>query len=400
MTRAVDRRFWVRLYSTGLVDLGSQIYRYELPDGVVIHFRNQRDPKSNTPLPLLIVDAECIANTAAEAVVPTRDLVELVAGIVSVTSSAATGVAKPDRVVEVTTGVESRTLLQYLPWPGQARPMRKLDTKNFAVVWEHLLQKPGDDWGAVARAIRWLRKSLLETDDLDRFASLWTGLEALNAMAVAKHKLKDNPTRLLRCPNCEYSFVDVPPLSGVQYVVEATPGIPGDTWAKAKKQRNRLLHGGGIEKARRGAPKLSPHLHKALVWGILDMLEVPEASRQGLIRAPLKQPEEPFLRVEAVLQNLPAEAITSGKANPRLERVASASDIAAREDGSRMETATLDFQLEGCVGFDVTYRVVAVDAFWEHDPGKPKRAFEIKLQNGTATKASIVRGLHPGETET
>jgi hypothetical protein len=377
---AGNRRFWVRFHLTGLVDLGDQIYRYELPNDVVIHFRNQRDPKSNTALPLLIADAECTANSAAEAVDMTRDIVEGMAGIVSVATSAMTGMMQPDRAVEVTADVKSRTLLQYMPWPGKARPMRKLDSSGFAVVWEHLMQKPVRDWDAVARAMRWLRKSLLESDNLDRFTALWTGLEALNALAVAKHNLKANPTRLLQCPKCGHSFADAPPLAGVQHIVESTPGIPGDTWTKAKKHRNALLHGGGVDKARREAPKLSPNLHKALVWGILDVLGVPDGERHKLIRAPLKQPETPYIRVEAVLKGLPAETITSGKANPRLVVVAMDSDVAAQEDGSRVETGELDFRLEGCGDLAVRHSVVAMETYWEHDPEKPKPSLQVRLQ--------------------
>ncbi len=375
-----NRRFWVRFYLQGLVDFGQKTHRYELPDDVVIHLRNLRDPKSDIALPRLAADAECSASSAAEAVDKTRDIVEGMAGFVSVATSATTGMTQPDRAVEMTPGTGDRSLLQYLPWPGQARPMRQLKKSDFAVLWEHLMQKPVQDWGAVARAVRWLRKSLLEIDNLDRFTALWTGLEALNAQVIAKHGLKDKPLRLLECPKCKHVFADAPPLSGAQLIVESTPTIPADTWSKAKKHRNALIHGGGVDKARREAPKLSPDLHKALVWGILDVLEVPKWKRRRLVRAPLKQPEVPYLRVEAVLHGLSAEAITSGKANPRLVVLTRESSIKLLKGGARRETGKLEFRLDGCAGLDCRISVVAMETFWEHDPEKPKPGLQVKLQ--------------------
>ncbi len=358
---SVGHRYWTRYYLEGLVDLDRLTHRYEFTDGLVIHLRNLIDKATNTTLCQLVADAECFADSAPEALEKTRYVVEGMVAIVSLATSAMTGIPQPQRVLDITPDVASRTLLQYLPWPGKARPMRKLDTDSFTLVWNRLMRKHPRELEKVARAMRWLRKSLLESDNLDRFSALWTGLESLNAQAIVLHDLKSDRTRLLKCPECGHSFADMPPATGMQYLVESTPGIPNDTWSRAKKLRNSLLHGGEVDAARRAAPTLSPGLHKALIWGMLDVLEVPEAERSRLLSAPLKLPESPYIRIEAVLEGLPTEAITDGKVNPEFVVVEQECSETRHEEGPRVETSRLAFKLEGCGDYKCPHRIVAMD---------------------------------------
>ncbi len=272
--------------------------------------------------------------------------------------------------IDVTPGLPYRTLIQHFPMPIYLMPGRKYKNDVFESVWNKIMEFDDGNMPWLMRATRWYRKATLESDTLDQFVNLWTGLEALNELVKNKYSLpKEKPIR--PCKKCGAPVAMEPTLTGIEYLFEK---VSSGEWITARKTRIGLMHGyKDISEIVKNARQAIPAMHRALLFGICDILGLPPEIQQKMMREPLMEFTSPTLRVQASLHNLPHERLVDYSVRPRL--ALDTSVIATKvEDGQRTEIRNLGLRLEGFKG---TWTPVKAEVYGKELPKDLQMEFNL-----------------------
>ncbi|HZD60949.1 MAG TPA: hypothetical protein VE439_10930 [Anaerolineae bacterium] len=197
---------------------------------------------------------------------------------------------------EITLGIADREFVQFIydvGIPGRAK--RKLPHDNFRWITDQVLDS--EYQSLLGRGMRWYRKGLMETDDLDRFSSLWFGLESLNEPLIDKFSV---PRQVEKC-KCGRERV-IPTVVGVKHLMSKYTEGGGALYKRCRDLRAGLMHGyESLEVIGNEAKILNPDIEKALVKGLLLLLEVPSDEHDKWIKNALIFSTPLYLKAGAIL---------------------------------------------------------------------------------------------------
>jgi uncharacterized OB-fold protein len=115
----------------------------------------------------------------------------------------------------------------------------------------------------ISRAFHWYRRAIHTTEPLDRYTSLWVGIETLNPLLKKHYHLPDDKQK---CQKCGHETV--PTLNGVQTLFEEL-SPETSVWPKANRLRVGIVHGfDSFAELIPDANDLIPFLEDALVKGL------------------------------------------------------------------------------------------------------------------------------------
>ena len=86
-----------------------------------------------------------------------------------------------------------------------------------------------DDFESVMRALHWYQESVVSEDGINRFTSLWVGLENLNGLLIRHFNITERPQP---CPKCHQTSTTQ--LLGIKRLIEEGD-FGNDVWKKARE---------------------------------------------------------------------------------------------------------------------------------------------------------------------
>lgn len=169
------------------------------------------------------------------------------------------------------------------------------------------------------RGLYHLRRSILETDLLDRFQDLWNGLETINPLIGGRYGL-DPWYEVRKCRRCGEPQRAFGASVGIRHVVVEMLGRSKEEWNDVHQCRQTIVHGKLMMEEI--LPTLGPMcdmLRDALMLAVLDLLDVPESERDVFLGTQLPIFEAPQLIISAVIDNCPLSAIAQKSTLPHLK---------------------------------------------------------------------------------
>lgn len=232
----------------------------------------------------------------------------------SFTTSAAVEAFFPMIVYEITPNVSSRQFLQIFYDVKAPHTTRALEVERFLSLMEIFEQSNNSD--RIGRAMSRYRKSLLETDVLDKFFNLWQGLESLNSVLQKLWKL---PDQTARCQHCG-KLNNIPAAVGIRRLIEDYIPNGTEVWKEVRGIRNGLSH--SFESLNALKQKAEPHLRTletALIKGVLVLLNIPESEWNKWLQKPVTNTPPLRLIVEVLLHEPDINKLTTGEQHPQFQ---------------------------------------------------------------------------------
>jgi hypothetical protein len=172
----------------------------------------------------------------------------------------------------------------------------------------------------IARAISWLRKGYLEPKYIDKFVAFWTGLEVINELLCNFFQISKEE-RKFKCPKCGCEISTISSI-GIEKLFIKELNIDKDLFGKIRKQRGKLLHGGGpldhdfIDEINR----YNSITRKALIIGIGKLLQINDETIENIIQQKSRIYNEKIrVIVRAVVSNLYVPKLEEFGKQPRLD---------------------------------------------------------------------------------
>ena len=274
---------------------------------------------------------------------------------------AAIGDPKPFMAIDLDPRFPNREFAQaiYFDFP-EFRSRRRLDIDNLRLFFEERLEAFNDQRGKrrLVRALHLLRRSHLERDPIDRFEDLWTALEAINPLVRQKYSIHrdysvdcSNCRSPLACQNCGQAVTTVDNLSGMRHVI-CDMLDEEDQWPALRRMRVAIVH--SLDDPKEIAEDIPPKievLRKALIAGILDLLDVPPGETPRFDHPPLPLSTQPQFVIRGEFLDLAAEAVANDIDNLPHFRLSQSEPLSLEVSGQDMKTERASFSLSP-VGFE------------------------------------------------
>lgn len=238
-------------------------------------FRKPREIPSSLPVPIASLEQDVrLTVTASESRVP-EVVQEALAQIVSCLSflSARSIEWSIGPITRVGLGSETDASSQKLLVPkkgGVLASPHYVSNESLVRALEALGDLQSKKAQRIMRAMRWLRRSRLESDDIDTFVDLAIALESLTS-------------ELHRLPSVAEALKDEaePSSSAVlKTFALSLPQITEEVWKRVGRSRHKLFHGGfpDDDQTRAGLSGAIPSLRLAVIEGIRAALGLPPDS--------------------------------------------------------------------------------------------------------------------------
>lgn len=258
----------------------------------------------------------------------------------SFSSAATISPLKVHLVYDITPGIRDREFVQFiynLELPSMAK--RTLPIEKYRWLIENL--QIHKDMKRLGRAMRWYRKASLESDRLERFLNLWLGLESLNQPLVDKYNVQPITAK---CPKCEYEKT-IPTSVGIRYLMTQHIENGEALYKSSIKIRRGLVHGfDDLDVLTNEADSLTPDLEKALVKGLLLLLEVPSEEHDQWIKEAISYAVLPYIKVAAILHEPDMAKLEASGSYPHF--AASHVIVNAKQEANGSTTYTITSNLE------------------------------------------------------
>lgn len=340
----------VRFKSAAAVHL-EKSYRFILQEAEVLleddSKLNEHGAKSRYGL---LVTVFLSADSSDSALSTAYAYAESMLSLVSFSVSTITKRCAPFQIIDVDPAKSDRNMVQFQTWPGNLPLARRFREPEMQMLLDRLGTYPETSRGRLLQAVAWYRKSLEEPEPLDCFINVWTGLEAINEPIKKKFDLpREQPTK--SCPKCGENVVMTATHAGIAHIITELLGEPEEVWKQARNTRKELVHSfGSLRQVLVTASRLLPPLRKALMRGILELINMPITEQTRFMREPLTVRNENAMTATVTIHDLPAERIISGACFPSIVIANSKSELKKREDGKIVESVSIELKLDGFEG--------------------------------------------------
>lgn len=255
------------------------------------------------------------------------------------------------------------SVVQLLEIPVYADVVRPLDTTTFRAVYDAVIAHPRSD--RLLRATARYRQGLQHRMVLDRFATLYSGFEALNPVAQERYGLAKHDLR--SCPECN-ALLPGSPGTGTRHVIQAFGSL--ELYRAAHKARQETVHSlTPLGETAVGADPLCEPMGAALRRAIIEIAGV-AAGSAGPDRTTLEVPQHYRARVSYRIPGLQLDHLPIGDAAdqvvPKVE-VVEVRGSRQRQDGQLVEAIEdLTVRSVGATMSDVEWLIT-----YEGDPDDP-----------------------------
>lgn len=207
---------------------------------ITINLRDNYDKDEATELTNFSIEAEIKIEspTIEEAISKAKYPVENFLDQLSFYTNSASAIRKINKAYDISPGVEPRSFRQYFDEPNLLDLPLNIATDNVHDKLQQTLSSIYEENPRLRRALRWYRKGLLATEDINQFLFYWIGLEALS------HLIKPQRKIIEKCKNCGYEEERTPvEKDGIRHLVVDKIGMNEEYFKDLWDYRNYLVHG-------------------------------------------------------------------------------------------------------------------------------------------------------------
>lgn len=300
-------RYLVRFYSGTNLEMKQQ-FNFNEPDFFVsIRENPEYNPDDSDYPSQLILDVIIHADNIENAISNAKQAAETVLGMISCSVSCFADLCKFDRAIDYSEGTCDRIFVQDTYGTYNVSAKRELNAEIYSIFHEKLTTArknfSGDTINVISRAFRWYRKGLIEQELFDRYINFWTGLECIKKELDLKYC--EGKSQLIReCPKCGYKY-KIPSSEGIKYLLREKLNYPEEIWKELRETRTAIIHGyGQLNYISPKANRLLPYLQKALLYGLLDLLEFTDEEKQNFLKNPYYYAGKQIFRYSCILKNV------------------------------------------------------------------------------------------------
>lgn len=283
------QRYIVRFNSCSNLEINKR-FDFQERDFFIAVRENKRYAQDNPDYPSqLIIDVIIEGETLYDVIDKGKRVAETILGMISCSVSCFTDLCQFDRAINFSDGINDREFVQNIYYNYNISLKRELKPEIFSIFHKKLViarKKESQNYiNKISRSFRWYRKGLIEQELFDQFINFWTGLECIKDLLNAKYSNKTK-VYLRKCPNCGFEY-EVPSSEGIKYLLTTKLGFPDQIWRELRETRTSIIHGyRPLNEISPKAIRLLPFLQRALLFGLLDLLEFTEEEKQKLLRVP------------------------------------------------------------------------------------------------------------------
>ena len=225
----------------------------------------------------------------------------------------------------------------------------------------------------IERALRYLRKSVLETDPIDSFEDLSNGLQALEPRLQQKYGTSTTSQKKcesckgeLNCKACGNPVMAQDNFSGLDYVVVELLGRPPEEARRLRTRRNAIVHSfADLDSLLDGLADLSKLARAALMVGVLGILGASSELCGQLTRQALSIAGPPEIVVVAKLRGISLEKIQQQTNYPSLHLVTLYAVIQEDTDHDNLRALKI---VVGITNFEGDWEPVEAFVTFKRDP--------------------------------
>lgn len=236
----------------------------------------------------------------------------------------------PQFSIDIDSANAGRELAQVLyDVPALQQPRRTYNNEAYTDFYNYLDSLRQNDHRTakrIDRALHYLRSSCLEVDPVDRFEDVWVALEAINPRI--REKYNQSTTYPSKCPNCNNDLLcrncgkvirNPDNASGTDYIITRMLGKTPDVAKKLRGKRIDIVHARAtFSSVLKDLPEYTLLAQRAVVIGVLDLLDIPTEQRSNFIREMLPITGAPRVIVSATLYDLRVDELRTRDKYPQL----------------------------------------------------------------------------------
>lgn len=309
-------RYLVRFHSGTNMEIKHQFNFNERDYTVSIRENDDYQPDDSDYASQLILDVIISADNINNAIRDAKQAAETVLGMISCSVSCFADLCQFDRAIDYSEGCCDRIFVQDDRGRFNVSNKRELSPETYSIFHEKLTNARtnfhADSIYVISRAFRWYRKGLIEQELFDRYINFWTGLECIKKELDLKYCGGKNHI-IRECPKCGHKY-DIPSSEGIKHLLRIELGYPAEIWKDLRDTRAAIIHGyKQLNRLSPKADKLLPYLQKALLYGLLDLLEFNNEEKQKFLRDPYYYAGRPTFRYSCILKNIDISQINKEK---------------------------------------------------------------------------------------
>lgn len=303
-------RYLVRFSSGSNIEMNHR-FNFKERDFFVSIWENKDYSKADYPSQLLL-DVVIEAKNVFDAIDKGRRAAETILGMVSSSVSCFADLCQFDRAIDFSQGIVDRIFIQNIMGEYNFSAKRELSPEIFSIFHKRLdiMRNKSSQKGVneISRAFRWYRKGLIEQELFDQYINFWTGLESIKNLLNMKY-CAGKKSVIRRCPKCGFEY-EIPSSEGIKYLLKRKLGYPKNIWKELRETRIAITHGYlPLDEISPEADRLLPYLQKALLFGLLDLLELNEEEMKKFLRIPYYSTGQPVFQISCLLLKVNKEAI-------------------------------------------------------------------------------------------
>lgn len=316
----------------------------------------------------LAVFVTLTAESMGKAIGQAKYAAESVVGLLVTSTSASIDLCNFDRAIEINEGTHNRVMMQVLSLPFNTPSARVFSPETFGQFHEAISNRDNqalvENEHRITRAARWYRKGILEQELFDQYQNFWTALEALKIVLNRKYEIPNDYRTEHPCEHCGKGRM-VPTEGGILKLIERA-GYRPELWPRLRKVRNEISHGfEPLDKIAKKAQEMTPVLQRLVLFGLLEVLDIPDDEMSKFLRDPNFFVGSPIMRVEVLLKSVPHGEITAD-VMPRLQCIGVRHEISSERETQATGALKLVFP-----SYDRGFTLLRAETEGPQDPEKP-----------------------------
>ncbi len=264
-------------------------------------------------------------------------IVETLISLIDYTTSSSSSAGLLEIIYDATNKFVKREFKKVFYIPVEERSVSTIDQDFLKNILEGFFTEKLPP--QIARSISFLRKAQLETDGINKFVFLWTGLEALNVLLMDQFGILEDQ-RVFICPDCgkKGAIISV----GIEKIFTEHLGIKKGDFTKIRRNRGNFIHGGSLTtKFINEMKSHNPILREALISAIGLLLPLKEEQVKEMINQKTKKYNAEYrLIIKRSLINFTPPIIQSHKKQPDIIMINNSIKERTLDDNDKVNVKT------------------------------------------------------------
>lgn len=376
------KRYRVVLTSRSSLKLGAK-RRWKSPEyNLTIRDDIQEGRADSPPMHAgLIYTVEVSADHIVDSINMATSYVRHVIDGLSVVHGAVIEDPMPQFSIDINSANANRELTQFLyNVPVLQQPRRTYNNEAYTIFFNYLDRLRQNDHRTakrIDRALHYFRSSCLEVDPVDQFEDVWVALEAINPRI--REKYNQSTTYPRKCPKCKKDLLcrhcgkeirNPDNASGTDYIITRMIGKTSEVAKKLRGKRIDIVHSRAtFSSVLKDLPEYTLLAQRAVVIGILDLLDIPAEQRSNLIREMLPITGAPRVIVSATLYDLRVDELKTENKYPQIYLKSCQKEVQNRTESHEGEIRPIALQLHiGMRNYSGKWDLLEVRSWLKIDP--------------------------------